>query len=128
MRAVIVEPSRRAYVKEIGSGLKSMQKAVGGCIQILYPFEKEELALVCNDEGKLLGLPLNRGLLDEEGKLYDIISGTFVLCRAPLDSEKLASLTLEQGAFCLDRFKTPELFLRINGQLVCLPLEERQDE
>lgn len=126
MRAVIVEPDRRAYVKEMGSGLKSMQKAVGGCIQILYPFE-EEIALVCNDEGKLLDLPLNRGLRDEDGKLYDIISGTFILCRAPVDSEKLTSLTLEQEAFCLERFKTPELFLQINGQLVCLPLEERQD-
>jgi len=32
-----------------------------------------EVALICNDEGKLQGLPLNRGLRDERGELYDII-------------------------------------------------------
>lgn len=38
-----------------------MQEIVGGTIQVLYPFA-EPVALVCNDEGKLLGLPLNRAL------------------------------------------------------------------
>ena len=30
--------------------------------------------MICNEEGKLLGLPLNRALRDEEGEIYDIIS------------------------------------------------------
>lgn len=62
--------------KDIDGSLKSMQEAVGGTIQALYPFE-EPVALICNDEGKLLGLPLNRALRDEEGRIYDIIRDIF---------------------------------------------------
>ena len=124
MKVVIVEPAKRAYVKEIESGLESMQKIVGGYIQILYPFP-EHIALVCNDEGKLFGLPLNRGLRDESGELYDIISGTFFLCGAPPDSDELAGLTPEQEAFCLERFGMPELFLNIGGRIVILPCGEK---
>ena len=119
MRVVIVEPEKRAYVQEIDHSLESMQKVVGGYIQIVYPFP-EPIALVCNEEGKLLGLPLNRGLRDKDGELYDIISGTFFLCGAPVDSDELAGLTPEQQTFCLERFGTPELFLRMNGRLVCI--------
>ena len=123
MRVAIVEPEKKIYVKEIDSGLESMQKIVGGYIQMIYPLS-EPIALICNDEGKLLGLPLNRGLRDESGKLYDIISGTFFLCGAPPDSDELASLTPEQGTFCLEQFGIPELFLNINGRLVCVPVTE----
>ena len=53
-----MEPPRRV---EIENSLESMQAVVGGLIQAVYPFD-EPVALVCNDEGKLLGLPLNRCL------------------------------------------------------------------
>jgi hypothetical protein len=84
---------------------------VGGLIQLLYPFEDPELALICNDEGKLMGLPYNRALRDEDGRIYDVVAGTFFLCRAPADSENLVGLTEGQVKFCMNRFKRPELFL-----------------
>ena len=61
MRILLVEPGKTPVLKEIDGSLKSMQEIVGGTIQVLYPFA-EPVALVCNDEGKLLGLPLNRAL------------------------------------------------------------------
>lgn len=96
-----------------------MQKIVEGPIQIIYPFD-EPVALVCNDEGKLLGLPLNRGLRDEKGKLYDILSGTFFLCG--ISGEDLASLTEEQIQHFQRVFAALELFVRFNGRLVILPM------
>ena len=53
-----MEPPRRV---DIENSLESMQAVVGGLIQAVYPFD-EPVALVCNDEDKLLGLPLNRCL------------------------------------------------------------------
>ena len=53
MRILVVEPMKAPYEKEIAGDLKSMQKIVGGFIQAIYPFEDEELALICNDDGKL---------------------------------------------------------------------------
>ena len=71
MKVIVVEPQKTPVVREIDPGLESMQKIVGGSIEAVYPFE-EPVALICNDEGKLLGLPLNRALRDDEGNVYDI--------------------------------------------------------
>jgi hypothetical protein len=111
MKVLVVEPLKVPYEKEIDGSLASMQAVVGGLIQLLYPFEDPELALICNDEGKLMGLPYNRALRDEDGRIYDVVAGTFFLCRAPADSENLVGLTEGQVKFCMNRFKRPELFL-----------------
>ena len=111
MRVLIVEPLKAPFEREIGNDLKSMQEVVGGYIQAIYPFEDEEIALVCNDEGKLIGLPFNRALKDEEGSIYDVVVGTFFLCRAPADSENFESLTDEQMEFCKKHFEKIEVIL-----------------
>lgn len=103
-----MEPPRRV---EIENSLESMQAVVGGLIQAVYPFD-EPVALVCNDEGKLLGLPLNRSLrLEDSGAIYDVIAGTFFLCAAPPDSEHFESLTEEQLTRYTERFRNPEFFV-----------------
>ena len=122
MRVLVVEPERRPEVREIDGSLRSMQEVVGGLIQALAPFD-EPLALVCNDEAKLINLPANRGLRDEDGQLYGIICGTFFLCGAPADSDHFVSLTPEQIERYRERFHTPEMFWGVNGHIVCLPLD-----
>ena len=121
MRVLVVEPERRPEVKEIDDSLKEMQGIVGGYIQSIYPFE-EPVALVCNDEGKLMDLPANRGLRDENGQIYDIVFGTFFLCGAPADSDHFTSLTPEQIEQYQKLFYTPEMFLSIDGHIVCIPM------
>ena len=123
MKVLMVEPGKSPYAAEIESGLKSLQAAVGGDIQAVYPFE-ETVCLVCNEEGKLQGLPLNRALRDEEGEIYDVIAGSFFVCGAPPDSENFTSLTDEQVDYWLKRFAKPEFFVNINGQFICIPVEE----
>ena len=122
MRVLVVEPERRPEVKEIDGSLKSMQEIVGGFIQAVYLFE-EPVALVCNDEGKLVNLPANRGLRDSDGRIYDIVCGTFFLCGAPADCDHFTSLTPEQIERYRVRFHTPEMFWRMNGRVVCIPME-----
>ena len=116
-----IEPGKAPERIEISGNLTSMQKVVGGDIQAIYPFE-EPIALVCHEEGKIIGLPLNRALQDEDGKMYDVIAGTFFLCGAPPEEESFTSLTENQIQDLETRFHTPELFLRLNGQLVSIPL------
>ena len=79
--------------------------------------------LVCNDEGKILNLPANRGLRDETGQIYDIVCGTFFLCGAPGDSDHFTSLTPEQIERYWERFHTPEMFWGVDGHIICLPME-----
>ena len=123
MKILIIEPEKVPYTKTINGTLKEMQKVVGGIIQVLYPFP-EEVALVCNDEGKLTGLPANRGLFDESGELYDIICGIFFICGAPADSDNFTSLTQKQSEQFKKQFYCPEIFLKMGSKLLCLPMKE----
>ena len=120
MKVIVVEPQKKPVVQDIDPGLESMQKIVGGSIEAVYPFD-EPVALICNEEGKLLDLPLNRALRDEDGAVYDIISGTFFLCAAPPDSDLFESLSDQQVRTYLERFSTPEMFLNVGGDLFVLP-------
>ena len=120
MQVVVVEPKKKPMVQDIDAGLESMRKIVGGSIQAIYPFD-EPVALICNEEGKLLNLPLNRALRDDAGNVYDIISGTFFLCAAPQDSDRFTSLTDQQAKMYMERFAMPEMFLNVDGALFVLP-------
>ena len=92
MKVLLVEPNADPRTIEIDGSLASMQSLVGGLIEAVYPFEAP-VALICNDEGKLAGLPQNRPLKHPEtGEVYDIIYGTFFVCSAPADSEHFESL------------------------------------
>ena len=121
MRILVVEPERRPEVREIDGSLKSMQGIVGGLIQPIYL--DDTVVLVCNDEGKVMNLPANRGLRDEDGQIYDIVCGTFFVCGAPSDSRHFTGLTQEQIEQYEKWFHTPEMFWGMNGRVVCLPLE-----
>ena len=122
MLVLMIEPREAPRRLELCHSLEAMQKAVGGSIQILYPFE-EPVAMVCNEEGKLLGLPANRALRDESGAVYDIVCGPFFLCGAPPDSDALTDLTEDQLQRYERRFARPELFLNIGGRIICLPYQ-----
>ena len=61
---VLVEPNKYPEVVEIEDTLEAMQKIVGGYIEQYMPFD-DEVAIICNDEGKLNGLPLNRAIYSE---------------------------------------------------------------
>ena len=103
MKVVICEPGQYARIAEIEPTLKAEQEIVGGLIDCVYPWPNDMAALVCNDEGKLNGLPLNRALED-----YDVIAGTFFICE--ISGENFCSLTEEQAARYLQKFRAPEVF------------------
>lgn len=124
MTVLVIEPEKKPYVKDISSGLASLQKEVGGYIQAVYPFD-DPVAIICDEEAKLTGKELNRALRDEDGQIYDIVAGTFLV--AGLGEEDFCSLTPEQIKKFSDMYKTPEMFLRLNGKLMVLPMEEKRE-
>lgn len=120
LTVLVVEPMKEPYVKEIDPGLHALQAEVGGDIAASYPFE-DPVGLVLNDEGKLIGLDLNRSLRDEHGEIYDIVAGTFLV--VGLGPESFASLPPDMIQKYTEQFKRPELFASINGQIVSVPVE-----
>ena len=115
MQVLFVEPGKTPEARAISGDLVSMQELVGGMIQAVYPFD-EPMALICNDEGKLLGMEMNR-MLPEIG---DVICGPFFLCGAPPDSEEFTSLSLEQLERCTARFQSIELIVSAGDTIFVL--------
>ena len=91
MKVLVVEPMKKCYTKEI-NGLEEMQALVGGYIQAIYPFP-DKAAVVCNEEGKNLGLPFNRPLFDEN-HLRHIFCGGF-RCRGLCFSDRGADPSVQ---------------------------------
>ncbi len=99
MRVLIIEPMKEPHVADIENDLKSMQDVVGGLIEVINL--EDDIVMVDNEEGKLIGLEGNRRV----GR--DIIAGTFFLCGSN-DEGEFVSLTEEQINKYTDRFKEPE--------------------
>ena len=101
MNVLVVEPGFLPYEKEIPDTLSSdeqlraLQEIVGGYIEAIYPYE-EDVAIVCNEEGLINGLPFNRSVPGGYGGVF----GTFFICG--LGEENFCSLPPD----LMERFKS----------------------
>jgi hypothetical protein len=81
MKVLRVRPKHYPEVIDIDCSLESLQKEVEGPIQAVYPWD-DEVALICNEEGKLHDdcmEKLNRTLDGPYGIPIDIVVGTFLI-------------------------------------------------
>lgn len=107
MKVLVIEPMKAPYESEIPNTLAALQKIVGGTIQALYPYP-DEVALICHDEGKLLGLPSNRRRIED----YDIIAGTF--CIVGLSEDNFESLSPTLLLQYKEKFDALELYIPLH--------------
>ena len=121
MTVLLVEPEKYPRPVEIGTDLEDLQKAVGGYIEVTYPFD-ENVGLVMNEEGKLEGLPLNRALRDDEGQIYDVVAGSFLV--VGLTEESFGSLTPDQMQKFEQQFHQPEVFIHMGKGVMALPMPD----
>lgn len=98
IRVLKVEPGKAPKAVEMDNTLRAMQEMVGGYIQ-LVPFEKGA-CVVCNEDGKLIGLEVNRRFG------HDILVGTFFVAGDD-GGEDFCSLTDEQIEKYSQQFKEP---------------------
>lgn len=112
MKVLAVMPGKKPMQMELDGSLESMQAFVGGTIQAIYPYV-DPVALVCHEEGKLLGLEYNRALRDENGAAYDILCGPFFICG--LGDEDFADLPDDLINKYSRLFARPELFVTVGG-------------
>lgn len=117
MNVLIVEPMKEPYESDIESGLESLQKAVGGYIEAVYPFD-DPVGIICNEEGKLIGLPLNRCLRDSDGNIYDVLAGKFLV--VGLGEEGFTDLPPQMMEKYKKYYKDPERFMRLAGQMTAV--------
>ena len=134
LKVLYIEPMKTPKIVEIDGDLESMQNLVGGYIEEYMPFD-DEVAIVCNEEGKMNGEPLNRAIYEktkdkDDPKILDVIAGRFFICYAPIDSERYKSLSKEDQQKYYDLFKFPEHFMIENNKITAIPYKpiNRQNE
>ena len=123
MTVVACYPGKTAQVIEIDGSLESMQKFVGGCIEPIYPFS-DPVAIVCNEEGKINRMELNRALYTEDGTMFDIVAGPMFICG--LGEEDFTSLQGKLLEKYMDKFKHPEVFIKIGNDILAMKIPEKQ--
>ena len=120
MEVLLVEPGQYAKITTIDRSLEGMQRAVGGYIEAIYPFE-DAVAIICDEEGKINGKPLNRALRDDEGRIWDAVAGTFFVCG--LGEYSFDDLPKELQDKYEKLFHQPEVFVRMSKGVVAIPTE-----
>lgn len=127
LTVLLVNPKETPKEVQIDDTLEAMQGLVEGYIEEYMPFE-DEIALVCNEEGKMKNMPLNRAIYDKDKNISDIIAGPFFIVKAPLESEKYESLPKELADKYSKKFKYPEKFYKVNGDIKVVPYNPSRDE
>ena len=117
IEVLYIEPGKYPRTITINDTLEEMQHLVGGYIEEYSPFD-DDVSIVCNDEGKIHGLPLNRAIYNEKtGELMDIVAGSFFIVGTPPGAESFQSLTQEQQMKYSKMFRYPERFTETYGRI-----------
>ena len=90
IKGLLVEPYKLPKEIEIENTLDNLQSLVDGYIECVYLQNDNDIVLICNDEGKINNIPLNRDIG------YDIIAGPFFIVGNDYENADFQSLTDEQ--------------------------------
>ena len=108
---LLVEPCKYPKPIEIEDTLEAMQEVVGGDIEEYMPFD-DEVAIICNEEGKMNGSELNRAVYSKDKQILDVIAGKFFVAYAPFESESFLSMPKDLMKKYEDKFRYPERFYK----------------
>ena len=126
IKVLKIAPHCKPEIVTLINALESLQEAVSegadsvGLIEII-PIT-DTASILCNEEGKLNGSELNRALRDEDGHIYDILAGDFLI--VGLGEEDFSSLSPELMAQFEKQFHQPEMFVKLGRSIMALPLPD----
>ena len=106
---ILIEYLEEPTYTTIRNNLTEFQRIVGGMIDVVNCCDVEGVDIICNDEGKLMKLPLNRSL-KEKGKVYDIVAGNMIILDSDAEGETVG-LIPSKAAMVHEAFMYPEMFI-----------------
>ncbi len=123
--ALLIKPMQTPERIKTADGLKDLQALVGGYIECFSPLGDSAL-IICNEEGKLHGLPMNRAMYDSAGELVDVVTGDFIIVETQDDS--FVSLSEEMMQKYEKLYEKPEKFYFLAGKMVVQKIELEKDK
>ena len=107
MKSIVIKPGKFARVTDLDLSYHSLRSLVGGYIEMTYPFPDEELAVIGNEEAKLLDLAPNRAIRRADGTVIDIYCGVMIVVALAPEGE-YRSLTIEEVNQVMAVWERPE--------------------
>lgn len=104
--ALRISPGKYPRVETVVGDLPGLEEALGGGVEVIYPFA-DPVALIVRAKGKKIGLPPNCALRNDNG-IYDIIAGDFLV--VGVRDGTIGSLLLTMMDKYATVFGWPELF------------------
>ena len=118
IKVLVCEPGKIPYVKTIKNDWQDMSQIVGGFIEFVRIYPGAQVSIVCNDEGMIRGMPLNREIFLRcpvtckatcKPRYYVSIYGPFFLVGT--DGPDTISLTSEEIEQFSDDFRKETVVL-----------------
>lgn len=106
---LLVDQLEEPYFTSIRSNLHEYRRIVKGNIEMISCPDLKGIDIICNEEGKIMSLPLNRSLTDNH-EVYDIVAGTMILAGNDHEGETIG-LTEDQLVEGYNYFKLPQIFV-----------------
>ncbi|MCI7222575.1 MAG: DUF3846 domain-containing protein [Erysipelotrichaceae bacterium] len=110
IKGLLIKPDETPSLIEFEESLENLQRYVGGNIEIIQPFEDDDVDVIINEEGKLNGLPLNR-LLTSKGNIIDALMGDILIVGANNETGETISIPKEKIGKYTDLFR--DFFIEI---------------
>lgn len=105
---MIIDYLEEPVFTAIYNKLDEFKRIVSGTIDITNCYDLSDYDIICNDEGKIMNLPLSRALL-RDNEIYDIIAGKMIITKSNDEGETIG-LSLEDADKVHEFFYYPELF------------------
>ena len=90
LRGLLVKPNKLPEEITFDNSLEKKQELVEGYIEYAYSDDFPDVAFICNEEGKINGLPYNRDIG------HDIIAGNFIIISSNVEDGEDVSLSDKQ--------------------------------
>lgn len=90
LRGLLVKPNKLPEEITFDNSLEKKQELVEGYIEYTYSDDFPDVAFICNEEGKINGLPYNRDIG------HDIIAGNFIIISSNVEDGEDVSLSDKQ--------------------------------
>lgn len=125
LKIITCEVGKIARVDWVENKLEKLQEKVKGYIEF---FDLDnETTIICNDEGKINGMGLNRSIRNDENKIIEIIGGDFIIVGMKNNGD-LKSLDEKQIEKLINKYKCPEQFFMDNGEIFSITYEPKVNE
>ena len=90
LRGLLVKPNKLPEEITFDNSLEKKQELVEGYIEYAYSDDFPDVAFICNEEGKINGLPYNRDIG------HDIIAGNLIIISSNVEDGEDVSLSDKQ--------------------------------